>query len=44
MARRTGRLAVWDDERGFGFVEADDGARLLGVRTETPCSSARAAP
>ena len=29
MVRRTGRLAVWDDERGFGFVEADDGTRLF---------------
>jgi uncharacterized membrane protein YsdA (DUF1294 family)/cold shock CspA family protein len=29
MERRAGQLAVWDDERGFGFVEADNGARLF---------------
>lgn len=29
MARQTGHLAVWNDERGFGFVHADDGARLF---------------
>jgi uncharacterized membrane protein YsdA (DUF1294 family)/cold shock CspA family protein len=29
MERQAGQLAVWDDERGFGFVDADDGARLF---------------
>lgn len=29
MARQTGQLAAWNDERGFGFVEEDDGGRLF---------------
>lgn len=29
MERQAGRLAVWNDQRGFGFVDADDGARLF---------------
>lgn len=29
MERQNGQLAVWDDRRGFGFVDADDGARLF---------------
>lgn len=29
MERQGGRLATWDDQRGFGFVESDDGARIF---------------
>jgi len=29
MARQTGRLADWDDARGFGFIETDEGTRLF---------------
>ena len=28
-SRREGRLELWNDERGFGFIRADDGDRLF---------------
>ena len=29
MARQAGELVLWDDERGFGFIVADDGQRCF---------------
>jgi cold shock CspA family protein len=27
MARKSGKLTQWDDDRGFGFIAGDDGQR-----------------
>jgi uncharacterized membrane protein YsdA (DUF1294 family)/cold shock CspA family protein len=27
--QQAGRLAIWDDDRGFGFIEADGGERVF---------------
>ena len=29
MTRQGGELVMWDDDRGFGFITADDGQRLF---------------
>jgi len=44
MARKSGRLAQWDDERGFGFIAGDDGQRSFVHISQIKRSAIRPQP